>query len=99
MNCIEFPFTSNGFLHECLKREELVCLVKRSKPEHWHFEVVQVIIEPDKTMFGRFIPGHERYPSNEEWGIYAFTYHSTQLKMALERLTKLKKGGSKVKVG
>jgi hypothetical protein len=43
---------------------------------------------------GAFCPEHERYPPNEEWGTYGFTYLSTDLETALKRWRMLQKGGS-----
>jgi hypothetical protein len=42
MQALQFPFTRNDFHHELLMREGLVCLVKRSKPSHSHFEIVKL---------------------------------------------------------
>ena len=85
----------DGFEHELVQREGLVCLVKRSKPLYWHYEVIKLRLEPDKERFGNFYPAHERYPSNEEWGTYGFTYLSTDFKGAQKRWQELVKGGSK----
>jgi hypothetical protein len=89
LKTLQFPFKRDGFTHELLKRERLVCLVRRSKPEHWHYEVVRLRIEPGKERFGTFFPEHERYPSNEEWGTHGFTYLSSDLKRAEERWLEL----------
>jgi hypothetical protein len=50
---LRFPFTRSGFQHELIERRGLVCLVKRSKPEHWHYEVIKLRIEPAKEIFGK----------------------------------------------
>ena len=96
MKVFQFPFRRDSFEHKLIKRSGLVCLVKRSKREHWHYEVIKLRLEPDKERFGNFYPAHERYPSNEEWGIYGFTYMSTDLKGAEKRWQALEKGGSKL---
>jgi hypothetical protein len=93
LKALEFPFIRSGFKHELLKRDGLICLVERSKPEHWHYEVIKLRIEPDKDRFGIFYPAHERYPSNEEWGTYGFTYLGTDLRGAEKRYRELIKGG------
>lgn len=58
----DFPFIRKEFDHELVRREGPVCLAKRTN--FWlgvfHFEVVQLIFEPDETRFGVRIPGHER---------------------------------------
>jgi hypothetical protein len=93
MITLEFPFTRDGFIHELLERVGRVCLVRRSKPTHWHYEVVQLAIEPDKTIRGVFYPEHERYPSPEAWGTYGFTYRSDEPERAAARQRTLEKAG------
>ena len=86
MKRLEFPFTRNGFTHELIERNDMICLVKRSKREHSHYEVVRLRIEKDKERFGKFYPEHERYPSDEDWGSYGFTYPAADLAEAQKRL-------------
>jgi hypothetical protein len=93
MILLAFPFTRDGFTHELLQRDGRVCLVRRSKPAHWHYEVVLLQIEPDKTIRGVFHPEHERYPSSEAWGTHGFTYRSDELQQAAARLRELLKAG------
>jgi hypothetical protein len=93
MTPLAFPFTRDGFTHELLQREGRVCLVRRSKPQHWHYEVVLLAIEHDKTIRGVFYPEHERYPSSEAWGFHGFTYRSDELQRAAARLRELVKAG------
>ena len=40
MVTLAFPFTRDGFRHELVECVGRVCLVRRSKPTHWHYEVV-----------------------------------------------------------
>jgi hypothetical protein len=84
-HAVQFPFVRDGFTHELLEREGVVCLVKRSKAARWHYEVVVLQLEPDKTIRDRFYPAHERYPSSEQWGTYGFTYRSDELERATAR--------------
>jgi len=82
MRQLDFPFTKNGWTHELLRREGLVCLVRRHKKggSSQHFEVV-VLKEREERTFERAgsvltLKAQEVYPSNEEWGKYGFTYRS-----------------------
>ena len=86
---LHFPFNRGGFTHELLERDGLVCLVKRSKPKHWHYEVVKLQIRAPSEFQGRHFPEREKYPSDEEWGIYGFTYLASDLKSAQERYLSL----------
>jgi hypothetical protein len=94
MIALEFPFTRDGFTHELLERDGLVCLVKRSKPAHWHYEVVKLSVQPAHEFMGKQFPEAERYPASEAWGTHGFTYHHTQLETARARYTSLVKAGS-----
>lgn len=70
---IKFPFKKGGFKHELIRRKGLVCLVKRSKINRFHFEVVRIRIAPEETSFGKLYPEREVYPPSEDWGTHGFT--------------------------
>ena len=78
-----FPFTKNGFTHELLGREGLLCIVTRSKRgSQIHFEVVR-LRERKGCTFKRgdkvlTVPNVETYPRSEDWGTYGFTYRSLE---------------------
>jgi hypothetical protein len=93
MITLQFPFTRDGFIHELVQRDGRVCLVRRSKPRHWHYEVVVLRVRPPEERFGRAYPERETYPSSEEWGTYGFTYLGSQLDTARERYKELVKAG------
>jgi hypothetical protein len=86
---LKFPFDRGGFHHELVERSGLVCLVKRSKPEHWHYEVVKLRVWPAEEYFGRVYPERERYPPSEEWGTLGFTYLASDLEGARKRWREL----------
>lgn len=90
MKTLAFPFRRNGFRHELLRREGLCCLVKRSKPDHWHYEIVKLQIMPPSEFRGEQFPEREKYPSSEQWGIYGFTYLSTDTEGALKQYLSIK---------
>jgi hypothetical protein len=96
---LAFPFSRDRFVHRLLERSGAVCLVERENLEtgSFHWEVVRVSIEPDKTIRGQLYPAHERYPSSEEWGERGWTY--TTLPDAKQKYralvqSKAQKGGS-----
>lgn len=47
--------------------------------------MVKLRTEPDKIRFGNPVPAHERYPSDEDWGTYGFTYRPEELEKARKR--------------
>jgi hypothetical protein len=90
---LQFPFVRDGFKHDLIDRVGLVCLCKRSKPEHWHYEVVKLRVRPAEERFGKYYPNRESYPSSEEWGTHGFSYLKDELNRAKERCEELQKGG------
>ena len=91
MRTLGFPFYCNGYMHELIERKGLVCLVKRSKPEHWHYEVVKLKVFKPEEFKGKMLPEREAYPSSEYWGTNGFTFRSDELNKARERYLYLKK--------
>ena len=77
---LQFPFTKSGFAHELVKREGLICIVKRSRigltgvPAH--FEVVKLRELPERTAFGKTLEASETYPEPERWGFDGFTHRT-----------------------
>ena len=73
-----FPFTRDRYRHALLERAGDVCLVERTnlvvKPPSVHWEVVVLQHEGEKTIRGRTLAAHLRYPSPEEWGTHGWTY-------------------------
>ena len=62
-----------------LKEEHVVCRAKGDPPEGdvlIGFEVIQIRRKKAYELFGKQYPAKEAYPSNEEWGLYGFTYNS-----------------------
>ena len=87
MKPLAFPFERAGFRYDLIERQGLVCLVKQTRigKSYWCYEVVKLRTEPDKIRFGNPVPAHERYPSDEEWGTYGFTYRPQQLEKARKK--------------
>jgi hypothetical protein len=104
---LEFPFVKNGFTHELIKRDGLVCLVKRTRvgyPELVpHYEVVKLRHADSFTdRLGNFIPACEVYPKTEDWGKYGFTYRTLDAiewdHSALSRYDSMAQGSAKQRV-
>ena len=80
MKPLPVEFDRKGWHFKQLKREGMIAIYLRTKPgEHTlieSYEVIEIITEPDKFRFGKSIPVHERYPGDEEWGKYGWTYRS-----------------------
>lgn len=66
-----------------------VVLVEVRVPESHRisYEVTQIRWSPERMMGGTLIPAGERYPTNEEWGTYAWTH--TYKPSAIKRMTGL----------
>jgi hypothetical protein len=79
---LEFPFDKSGFRHELIKRDGLICLVRRSRIDHPdtppHCEVVKLRQKPAWVCpaTGVQIPPKEVYPDAERWGDIGFTYNT-----------------------
>ena len=87
MKTLTFPFDARGFRYELIERQGLVCLVKQIRlgGSYWAYEVVKLRTHPDQVMFGKLVPAHERYPSDEDWGTYGFTYRPEEEEKARQR--------------
>ena len=79
MNAKIFPFQKNGWMHELVAREGLVCLVRRHKEGALpHFEVIR-LRQRSAHVFMRVgqeisVPAMEVYPGDEDWGTYGFSF-------------------------
>jgi hypothetical protein len=91
MKILEFPFNARGFRYELIEHQGLVCMVKQTRigMSYWCYEVVKLRIEPDKIRFGNLVPAHERYPSDEDWGTYGFTYRPGEFAKARQRFSRM----------
>lgn len=93
-----FPFVKNGWTHELVQREGLVCIVRRYKNGvSEHFEVVRLRQSPERTFMRGpetfHVPAMETYPSDKDWGTYGFTFsqssHRDPLTAAQSQFKKL----------
>lgn len=91
---LEFPFRKKGWQHELLKREGLLCLVRRSKKGvPAHFEVVKLRQQRARSFMRNAqrieLAAMELYPSDKDWGTYGFTYRLEELPKAEARFRAL----------
>lgn len=85
---LETKFKHGGFDYRQLQREGNVALFEQAKGGAVvSYEVVIVRVKPASSIQGRIIPEREAYPSNEEWGTFAWTV--VRLEDAKERFNRL----------
>ena len=58
-------------------------------PEIKYFEVFELRIQPEREKFGKLYPTKERFPGNEDFGVWAWTCRT--LEKAMERFNELEK--------
>jgi hypothetical protein len=71
-----FTFDRDRFRHDLIRQTGRVCLVARTNliTGSLHWEVVVLQHTSAVTWHDRHIPEHLRYPGNEHWGTYGWTY-------------------------
>lgn len=75
MRPLSTEFTYDGFDYRLVKRQGDVAIFSQSSGKLViSYEVVIIRVKPAKTFpGGRVVPEREAYPTNEEWGKYAWT--------------------------
>ncbi|HXM03727.1 MAG TPA: hypothetical protein VN939_14040 [Chthoniobacterales bacterium] len=64
----------DGYWHELIAKDGLLCLVRRSKDGQAHFEVIRLQWSKGRSWpFGRITLDGWHYPSSQQWGIHAWT--------------------------
>ena len=53
------------------------------------YEVIVIRIRPAEEAFGHSYPERERYPRDEEWGLYGWTFTTKELQSAHQRFKNL----------
>lgn len=90
MKRIPTEFSRNGFHFLQRFREGEIAVFERTRLPHGtqkHYETVRLRPFPAREAFGKTFEAGESYPSNEQWGIYGFTYKSE--KAALDKATQM----------
>ena len=67
-------FRKNGYDYTLVKRDDLVAMYEQHISDTVsRFEVFKIKIAPDTYIHDNFIPSHECIPSNEQFGITAWS--------------------------
>ena len=88
MIALSSKIRKNGFDYALICRGRRTCLYAHNvSPKTTGFEVILIRINKAKTINGTFIPEKERFPSNEDFGRYAWSY--SDYDYALRKFNKL----------
>ncbi len=81
----------NGFRYTQIWRGKTSCIYEQMvwEPDTIYYEVFLIKVKPAQTLFGREIPPRERFPHNEAFGYWAWTYHN--LRDAKRKFNELEK--------
>ena len=75
-------FTRDGFCYRQIWREGDVAIYEYNS-RGGSFEVVIILVEPERVKFGKFCPKHEVYPATSQWGTYGWTFGPKDREIAL----------------
>lgn len=92
MKPLEKTVNKNGYTYNLLKRNNVVALYEQIDKEVGlvGHEVFEVIVLPEKEMFGKYVPEREKFPVDNDFGVTAFSV-GKDLDVALSRFDKLTK--------
>jgi len=85
----------NGYIYKQLKRTDKAAMYSQSDAEDPEadfkaFEVFKIKIGKAKVVFGVELPEKEKFPSDEDFGKWAWTY--TDYEKAMDRFNKIENG-------
>lgn len=85
----------NGYIYKQLKRTDKAAMYSQSDVEDLEadfraFEVFKIKIGKAKIVFGVELPEKEKFPSDEDFGKWAWTY--TDYEKAIDRFNKIENG-------
>ena len=85
----------NGYIYKQLKRTDKAAMYSQSDAEDREadfkaFEVFKIKIGKAKVVFGVELPEKEKFPSDEDFGKWAWTY--TDYEKAIDRFNKIENG-------
>jgi hypothetical protein len=85
----------NGYIYKQLKRTDKAAMYSQSDAEDLEadfkaFEVFKIKIGKAKVVFGVELPEKEKFPSDEDFGKWAWTY--TDYGKAMDRFNKIENG-------
>lgn len=90
MDLLKEDIQKNGFLYNLHKRGEKAMIYSQTHPEDdvpLAYEVFKIKIDQPKIVFGVSLPEREKFPGNEDFGKWAWTYRT--LERAMIRFDKL----------
>jgi hypothetical protein len=92
MKQLEKSFTGKGkekiFKFDEVYKDGLYRVYQKTDGINYYYEAIRVIEEKDVEMFGKMVEAHERYPSNEDFGISA--YCCLSIDNAMNRIEEMK---------
>jgi hypothetical protein len=75
-------FTRGGFCYRQIWREGDVAVYQYDS-RGGSFEVVIILVEPERLKFGKLYPKHEVYPATSQWGTYGWSFGPKDREIAL----------------
>lgn len=79
MDLLKKDIQKNGFLYNLYKRGEKAMIYSQTHPEDTEplaYEVFKIKIDKPKIVFGNPLPEREKFPGNEDFGKWAWTYRT-----------------------
>jgi hypothetical protein len=75
-------FTRDGFAYKQIWRDEDVAVYEYDS-RGGSFEVVTILVEPERVKFGKLYPKHEVYPTTTQWGTSGWSFGPKDREIAL----------------
>ena len=75
MRTLEKEIKNNGTTYSLVKRTSWKAMYRA---EGGHYEVFHIEIRPEVELFGKVIPEREHYPTNEDFGKFAWCLSSRE---------------------
>lgn len=92
MKKLQDQFVKSGWTHDLKHSDGPWRIYERSKADvPAHFELIKARVSTAEVVDGQWVKDgepHEVYPSNEQWGLYGFTFQT--MEKALDRLENIK---------
>lgn len=83
-------FTRDGFSYKQIWRDGDVAVYEYNS-RGGSFEVVIVLVEPERVKFGKLCPRHEVHPTTTQWGTYGWSFGPQDREIALSVAEALRK--------
>jgi hypothetical protein len=83
-------FSRDGFSYRQVWRDGDVAVFQYDS-RGGSFEVVTIVVEPERVKFGKLTPAHEVYPTASQWGTYGWSFGPRDREIALSIAEALRK--------